>query len=60
MKRKLNDLLNYASVLTRFKFFLSIDNEYLTQYVIYDTKFVQKLAFMYRSGLFSLKTVKHF
>jgi len=29
-------------------------------YVIYNTKFVQKLAFTFRNCLFSLETIKHF
>jgi len=39
--------------------FLSTDNEYKTQYVIYHTKFVQKLAFTYRNCPLSLETIKH-
>ena len=35
-------------------FFLSTDNEHLTQYIIYNVKSVQKLAFTYRNGLFTL------
>jgi len=33
----------------------SIDNECLTQYVIYNTKFVQKLAFTYRDNILSVQ-----
>jgi len=40
--------------------FLSIVDKYLKQYIIYNTKFVQKFAFTYRNGLLSMDTIKHF
>jgi len=40
--------------------YLSNGNEYPTQCVMYNIKFVQKLAFAYRNCPLSLETTKHF
>ena len=50
--------LNFRA--TWFKFCLSNGNEYPAQCVMYNTKFVQKLAFAYRNCPLSLEATKHF